>query len=53
MGRDIFKEYGAQRPKSFEFLARAEKSLGGKAGHDLRYFTPVPLYIERGEAGRK
>ncbi len=53
MGSEIFEQYGAQRPKSMEFLARAEKSLGGKAGHDLRYFTPVPLYIERGEAGRK
>ena len=53
MSNHIYAEYGVQRPRSMEFLARAEKSLGGKAGHDLRYSTPVPLYIERGEASRK
>ena len=53
MSSEIYEAYGAARPKSKQYLARACKALGGKAGHDLRYFTPVPLYIERGEAGRK
>lgn len=50
---DVYTAYGAARPKSKELLVRACNVLGGKAGHDLRYFTPVPLYIERGEGGRK
>ncbi len=49
----VYEAYAAARPKSLEYLARACKVLGGKAGHDLRYSTPVPLYIDRGEAGRK
>ena len=43
MSNEIYEAYGAARPKSKEYLARACKTLGGKAGHDLRYFTPVPL----------
>ena len=27
--------------------------MGGKAGHDLRHFSPMPLYIERGKGSRK
>lgn len=50
---EIYEDYAAARPRSMEYLARASNTLGGKAGHDLRYFTPVPLYIERGQAGRK
>ena len=50
---EVYEAYAAARPKSLEYLARACKVLGGKAGHDLRYSTPVPLYIDRGEAGRK
>ena len=36
-----------------ESFERASRVLAGKVGHDLRYFEPVPLYIERGIAGRK
>ena len=36
-----------------ESFARASRVLAGKVGHDLRHFEPVPLYIERGIAGRK
>ena len=50
---ELFKAYGAARPESAKYLARACNTLGGKAGHDLRYFAPVPLYIERGAGGRK
>ena len=53
MHDEIYAAYGAARPRSQEYFARACKVLGGKAGHDLRYATPVPLYIERGAGGRK
>lgn len=43
----------AKRAKSAKWFERASRVLGGKVGHDLRYFEPVPLYIERGEGGRK
>jgi len=45
--------YLATRPRSAACFHRACQTLGGKAGHDLRYFEPVPLYIERGAEGRK
>ncbi len=51
--QDLFEAYRASRPKAAALFARAEKSLGGGVGHDLRHATPVPLYIERGEGGRK
>ncbi len=50
---ELYEAYGANRPIAAQYLARASKVLGGKAGHDLRYSTPVPLYIERGLGGRK
>ena len=53
MHSEIYAAYGAARPRSQEYFARACKALGGKVGHDLRYATPVPLYIERGAGGRK
>ena len=53
MSNQIYEQYGAARPRSQEYFARACKTLGGKVGHDLRYATPVPLYIERGAGGRK
>ena len=45
--------YAARRPKSTDWYERASRVLGGKVGHDLRYFEPVPLCIERGKGGRK
>ena len=46
-------DYAAARPKSAEWFARARNVLGGMVGHDLRYFLPCPLYIQRGQGGRK
>src|SRR5262245_5653857 len=45
--------YTSKRQKSLELFERASKVLAGKVGHDLRYFQPVPLYIERASGGRK
>ena len=45
--------YAAARTKSAACYLRASAVLGGNVGHDLRYFEPMPLYIERGRAGRK
>ena len=39
--------------KSRAFQARANQSLGGGVGHDLRYAEPVPIYITHGRGGRK
>ena len=50
---DTAETYAAKRPKSAAWFERAAQVLGGKVGHDLRYFEPVPLCIERGEGGRK
>ena len=50
---DTAAVYEARRPKSINWYKRASSALGGKVGHDLRYFEPVPLYIERGSGGRK
>ncbi len=50
---DTAEAYAAKRPKSAAWFERAAQVLGGKVGHDLRYFEPVPLCIERGEGGRK
>lgn len=51
--RDLMEAYAARRPQSADWFRRARVVLGGGVGHDLRYFEPVPLYIERGSAGRK
>ena len=45
--------YAAKRPLSAQWFKRAQAVLGGAVGHDLRYFEPMPLYIERGAGGRK
>jgi len=45
--------YVAARQKSAASYRRASAVLGGNVGHDLRYFDPIPLYIERGLGGRK
>ena len=45
--------YMEARHRSSLYFDRACKVLGGKVGHDLRHFEPVPLYIARGRAGRK
>src|SRR5262245_16410338 len=45
--------YSLRLQKSAELFERAKRVLGGKVGHDLRYFRPLPLYIERAKGGRK
>lgn len=50
---DLCSEYARQRPKSLALFERAKKALGGRVGHDLRYFEPVPLYVARGSGSRK
>src|SRR5262245_11788589 len=45
--------YASKRQRSVELFERANRVLAGKVGHDLRYFRPVPLYIERAKGGRK
>lgn len=49
----LMQAYAEARPKSAACYRRASTVLAGNVGHDLRYFQPVPLYIERGKAGRK
>jgi glutamate-1-semialdehyde 2,1-aminomutase len=49
----LSETYSSKRQKSLELFERASKVLAGKVGHDLRYFQPVPLYIERAKGGRK
>lgn len=45
--------YLAARPQSQAMFARAQKVLAGAVGHDLRYHTPLPLYISHARGGRK
>ena len=47
------ERYMEARHRSAFYFDRACRVLGGKVGHDLRHFEPVPLYIARGRAGRK
>jgi glutamate-1-semialdehyde 2,1-aminomutase len=49
----LIEAYGIKRPESAKWFKRARAVLGGGVGHDLRHFEPLPLYIERGAAGRK
>ena len=41
------------RPGAQQLWRRAEGVLGGGAGHDLRLFAPVPMYVARGAGCRK
>src|SRR4051812_10648671 len=50
---DLVGAYSSKRPKSDELYRRARQVLAGGVGHDLRHFTPVPLYIERAQGARK
>jgi len=51
--QDLINDYVAKRPMSETWFRRAREVLGGGVGHDIRHFEPLPLYIERGEGGRK
>jgi glutamate-1-semialdehyde 2,1-aminomutase len=41
------------RPESAAWYGRAQKVIGGGVGHDLRYATPSPTCIVRGEGAYK
>ena len=49
----LVEAFAAKRPESLKLFRRAEKVLAGKVGHDLRNFSPVPLYVARGRGSRK
>ena len=51
--QELINDYVAKRPISETWFRRAREVLGGGVGHDIRHFEPLPLYIERGEGGRK
>ena len=50
---DLIQAYSAQRPHSHECFQRAKQVLAGAVGHDLRHFSPVPMYIARARGSRK
>ncbi len=53
MDRNDTAEFAAGRPRSLELYRRARAVLGGGVGHDLRHFTPTPLYSARARGSRK
>ena len=53
LAKNLSADFVAQRPKSMQLYERASNALGGRVGHDLRHFSPVPLYVKRGQGGRK
>ena len=50
---DFLQSYAEARRQSAALYARAVDALGGAVGHDVRHFEPVPMYVARGEGGRK
>ena len=50
---DFLQSYAGARRQSAALYARAVAALGGAVGHDVRHFEPVPMYVARGEGGRK
>lgn len=50
---DSNQDYLSRRPRAVEHYERALRVLAGGVGHDLRHFSPVPLYIARARGGRK
>ena len=50
---EIYRAFGQARPEAAQLWGRAEQVLGGGAGHDLRLFQPVPMYVSRGSGSRK
>ena len=50
---ELFRAFEAARPRGAALWGRASNVLGGGAGHDLRLFAPVPMYVTRGEGARK
>ncbi len=50
---ELLTAYAARRPNSAAMFERARTVLAGSVGHDLRYSLPMPIYIQRGQGGRK
>ena len=50
---ELFRSYAKARPQAELLWGRASGVLGGAAGHDLRLFQPVPMYIAKGLGSRK
>ena len=50
---DFLQSYAGARRQSAALYGRAVDALGGAVGHDVRHFEPVPMYVARGERGRK
>ena len=50
---DFIQSYAEARKQSAALYGRAVDALGGAVGHDVRHFEPVPMYVARGERGRK
>ncbi len=50
---DFLQTYSEARRQSAALYARAVDALGGAVGHDVRHFEPVPMYVTRGQGGRK
>ena len=46
------KEYMAKTPGSAKLYARAEKVMPGGVCHNMRFFPPYPVYIEKAEGSR-
>jgi glutamate-1-semialdehyde 2,1-aminomutase len=46
------KEYLAKTPGSARLYARAEKVMPGGICHNMRFFPPHPVYIEKAEGSR-
>ena len=49
----IIARFEALHPKSRVLHERAERLFPDGVTHDIRYFTPFPLYVERAQGGRK
>ncbi len=49
----ILERYEAQHPGSRRLAARAGRLFPTGVTHDLRAFSPFPLYVERAEGARK
>ena len=49
----LLQAYAARRPKSCALYQRARNVLGGGVGHDVRHFTPMPVYTARAKGARK
>lgn len=53
VSQDLIRAYTAKRTRSLEHYQRANQVLAGGVGHDLRNFSPVPMYIARAKGARK